>query len=75
MDNPLPSNQATLSSPCNSLEKVNATLYLPSFPTRASMEDLANEVRRIIRNFKLTLSIQILPGWIASPMIFFTTKA
>ena len=60
MDNPLPSNQATLSSPFNSLEKVNATLYLPSFLTRPNMEDLANEVRRIIRNLNLGSKMDLL---------------
>ena len=60
MDNPLPSNQATPSSPFNSLEKVNATPYLPSFLTRTIMEDLANEVRRIIRNLNLGSKIELL---------------
>ena len=60
MDNPRPSNQATPSSPFNSLEKVNATLYLPSFLTRPSMEDLANEVRRIIRNLNLGNKMDLL---------------
>ena len=58
MGNPPPSNQATRSSPFNSLEKVNATRRLPSFPTTAQlMEDLANEVRRIIRNLNLGTKI------------------
>ena len=60
MVNPLPSNQATLSSPFNSLEKVNASPYLPSFLTQPSMEDLANEVRRIIRNLNLGSKIDLL---------------
>ena len=43
-----------------SLEKVNASRYLPSFLTRPSMEDLANEVRRIIRNLNLGSKIDLL---------------
>ena len=54
------SNQVTSSSPFNSLEKVNATPCLPSFLTRPSMEDLANEVRRIIRNLNLGSKIELL---------------
>ena len=43
-----------------SLEKVNASRYLPSFLIRPSMEDLANEVRRIIRNLNLGNKIDLL---------------
>ena len=60
MVNQHPSNKATLSSPFNSLEKVNAPRRLPSFPTKPIMEDLANEVRRIVRNLNLGSKIELL---------------